>query len=210
MFAFAALARRGLSAVLTGFALLAFGGAIHAQSLYKCVDTHGTTAYQVAPCPSVAQRSSVIVLQPSLPVDETATRPDIFRNAVAHGTRALQSQRTSAPRQRVRKAAHAQSWECRAANGEVFYRHTRCPHSVLGDGIARFGADQSHTGPRHGRRHSRDGAWSAVPVTARKISRAEACRAIGANAAAGRDGHARDEQVSVYDHNLGRDPCRGY
>ncbi|HJU09047.1 MAG TPA: hypothetical protein VJ727_11275 [Rhodanobacteraceae bacterium] len=43
-----------------------------------------------------------------------------------------------------------------------------------------------------------------------KISRDEACRAINATAASRRDGHARDEQVSVYEHNLGRDPCHGF
>jgi hypothetical protein len=46
-------------------------------------------------------------------------------------------------------------------------------------------------------------------VTSREIPRDEACRQINAVAADGRDGHARDEQVSVYEHNLGRDPCVG-
>jgi hypothetical protein len=60
-----------------------------------------------------------------------------------------------------------------------------------------------------GRSHARS-AWDPVPVHGRKVPRGEACRQINAVAAVERDGSARDEQVSVYDHNLGRDPCAGY
>ena len=100
------------------------------------------------------------------------------------------------------------SYECRAGDGEVFYRHSHCPGTVKGDGVARFGMDTTQTSSYRG--HARDtGAWGAVKVAARKIPREEACRRINALTASDRDGHERDEQVSVYDHNTGRDPCEG-
>jgi hypothetical protein len=98
------------------------------------------------------------------------------------------------------------SWECDAANGEVFYRHARCPGSVPGDGTVRSGYAEKASGP--GMR-SRKGAWGRVPVHGKKIPRSEACRRIHSAGAAVRDGHARDETVSTYDRLMGRDPCDG-
>lgn len=96
------------------------------------------------------------------------------------------------------------SWECRAADGEVFYRHTRCPGSVPGDGVVRTryaeALDASHT-----RRHRN--AWSRVPVHGVKIPRSEACQRIHSAGAAVRDGHRRDAHVSTYDRLMGRGPC---
>jgi hypothetical protein len=96
------------------------------------------------------------------------------------------------------------SWECRAADGEVFYRHKRCPSSVPGDGLVRSRYSEKmssrHTG---GNRN----AWSRVRVHGVKVPRAEACRRIHSAGAAVRDGHLRDADVSTYDHLMGRDPC---
>jgi hypothetical protein len=96
------------------------------------------------------------------------------------------------------------SWECHAADGEVFYRHKRCPSSVPGDGVVRSAYAETFTGRHSRRRHT---AWDRVPVHGKKIPRAEACRRIHAAGAAGRDGHLRDVRVSTYDHLMGRDPC---
>jgi hypothetical protein len=86
----------------------------------------------------------------------------------------------------------------------VFYRHTRCPASVPGDGVVR---DAFVERTRGSATRNRRGAWQRVPVHGRKLPRAEACRLIQSPAAAVRDGHLRDERVSTYDHLTGRDPC---
>ena len=46
--------------------------------------------------------------------------------------------------------------------------------------------------------------------TSAPLPRGEACRRMAAAGSIGRAGHARDESVSTYDRNLGRDPCRYY
>jgi len=40
------------------------------------------------------------------------------------------------------------------------------------------------------------------------VPRDEACQRIHSAGAIGRAGHQHDEDVSTYDRNLGRDPCR--
>ncbi|HKZ09172.1 MAG TPA: hypothetical protein VJL61_00535 [Rhodanobacteraceae bacterium] len=96
------------------------------------------------------------------------------------------------------------SWECRAADGEVFYRHTRCPSSIVGDGVVRTGYAEKQARQNTRARHN---AWSRVRVHGTRIPRAEACRRIDSASAAVRDGHLRDANVSTYDHLMGRDPC---
>jgi hypothetical protein len=189
--------------------LLAAEGA-HAASVFRCVDARGLVAYQASPCAAGARQSSIELRSQPL-IDASALRyasPNKLSNRHVHTRHGNSHQRKVS--NRVREDEQPVSYECRAADGEVFYRHARCPGSVPGDGIARFGADQARTSSRSGRRNSRTGAWAAIPVTAHKVPRAEACRQINATAAADRDGHARDEQVSVYEHDLGRDPCRGF
>ncbi|RYD14485.1 MAG: hypothetical protein EOP90_12635 [Lysobacteraceae bacterium] len=88
-----------------------------------------------------------------------------------------------------------QSFECRATNGEVFYRHARCPGSIPAGASAR--------------RPSR-GAAGSVGVRATPVPRREACRRIEAGARSGRAGRERDETVTTYERNLGRDPCRRF
>jgi hypothetical protein len=45
-------------------------------------------------------------------------------------------------------------------------------------------------------------------VSSSRIPRDEACREIHTAGSIGRAGHQHDENVSTYEHNLGRDPCR--
>ncbi len=191
-------------------------GSAHASAVFKCVGADGAIAFQATPCTAGTQQTSIDIreqppIDPNAPnfasvsLSKSSTgrgRDHAFAGARANG-RIRHSTAKSNSEQPV-------SYECRAADGEVFYRHARCPGSIPGDGIARFGVEPSGVGTRHGGRRSHGGAWAPVPVSARKISRDEACRAINATAASGRDGHARDEQVSVYEHNVGRDPCSGY
>ena len=199
--------RRWPAAIL--LLLVAHGG--HAADIFKCVDAQGAVAFQSVPCAGRAKQTTLDIREQPL-IDPTA--PAYAANAAVQSGRARSRKdtqvRSRATSRRSRQDKQQVSYECRASDGEVFYRHSRCPASVPGDGIARFGVDQPTTGSRRGRGRSRGGAWGKVPVTAVKISRDEACHAINATAASGRDGHARDEQVSVYEHDLGRDPCSGY
>ncbi|HET7931288.1 MAG TPA: hypothetical protein VFL63_07875 [Rhodanobacteraceae bacterium] len=108
---------------------------------------------------------------------------------------------------RARKRRPPMSWECRAADGEVFYRHTRCPSSVAGDGVVRSAYAATFSTGHSRRRHD---AWSRIRVHGTKVPRAEACKRIDSAGASGRDGHLRDARVSTYDHLMGRDPCDAY
>lgn len=93
---------------------------------------------------------------------------------------------------RVRSSAHAPreatSFACHAANGETFYRHGACPKQIA------VGAGGK--------------AAKTVGVTAEAMPRADVCRELSRGGSIGRAGHARDESISSYDRNLGRDPCR--
>lgn len=194
-----------LAATLTGLALQAtMAACAHAAPVYRCTGAHGETMFQGEPCASPKDKGVVEVREQPL-IDPSAP-PVPTRSAVARGGRQRKVAAANHVNRRVEKTP--MSYECRAADGEVFYRHSRCPGTVKGDGVARFGAQVPQASSHRGR--SADGvAWGAVKVAARKIPREEACRRINALTASGRDGHERDEQVSVYDHNMGRDPCEG-
>lgn len=145
--------------------------AARAQTVYRCADRSGALAYQDRPC-SADQRQSEVTLAaapayvPS-PAYAGATAPTLARQR---------------PPPRARPAREPQSWQCRAADGELFYRHGRCPAAI-------------RTTP----------GSAPIAVTARPIARGEACRHIARGT---HGGHARDESVSTYERNLGLDPCR--
>lgn len=194
--------------VWAGLLWLASGGA-HAASVYRCVDARGTVAYQDTPCAETARQKKIDV-QPLPTIGDPA-------EAAARAVRiqAIPNRHVSGGDRRPHTTHSARhradtkpemSWECRAADGEVFYRHTRCPSSVPGDGTVRGGYVEKMSSSRTRGRHD---AWSRVPVHGTKVTRAEACRRIHAAGAAGRDGHARDETVSTYDRLMGRGPCEG-
>ena len=171
----------------------------HAASVYRCVDAHHRIAFQDAPC-AAQTRQRKVDLQPQPLIGAPGEH-------AARMATAMHPRDTARSRKKPRQAARAKpamSWECRAADGEVFYRHTRCPGSVPGDGTVRSGYAEKRSSSRT---RNRQGAWGRVPVHGKKITRAEACRRIHSAGAAGRDGHARDETVSTYDHLMGRDPC---
>jgi hypothetical protein len=179
--------------------LLAVAVTAHAASVYRCAGAHGQVAFQDTPCTAQArQRKLDVKPQPLIgtPGEHAARVAAMPRNRSAARSRKKTGRTTH--------AKPAMSWECRADDGEVFYRHARCPGSVPGDGTVRSGYAEKLS---HSRTRSRQGAWGRVPVHGTKISRAEACRRIHSAGAAGRDGHARDENVSTYDHLMGRDPC---
>jgi hypothetical protein len=158
---------------------------LHAESVYKCRGADGAIAFQDRAC-AASQAQSLVEIPPPPPL---APSPDygigsrIVHPAEVHGRAA----------RAARENREAMSYECRAADGELFYRHGRCPAKVPASG-----ASQGRT----------KGAPAGYAVTARPIARAEACRRIERAGSIGRSGHERDERVSTYDRNLGRDPCR--
>ena len=91
------------------------------------------------------------------------------------------------------------SYECRVSNGDVFYRHSPCPHSIAASNDKRTskGADK----PSH------DGGGK-LSVSSHPVSRDEACAQLHRAGAIGRNGHEHDEAISTYERNLGHDPCR--
>lgn len=194
---------RYVALTVRGALLWLVAAGAHAASVYKCVDAQGHLAYRDTPCAAHAQQRKIDV-QP-LPTIGDPSEAAASKQALTRYARATKRERKTA---RARKSAmHAKtemSWECRAADGEVFYRHTRCPSSIPGDGVVRGDYAETQSGKHSSRR---DGAWARVRVHGTKLPRAEACRRIHSAGAAGRDGHARDETVSTYDHLMGRDPC---
>lgn len=193
-----------------GIALLLATTGAHAESVFECSDAHGVVAFQAMPCASSVRQKMVDVRGQPLIDPDAPSVSGIMIGPVAF-TRGESWPRGRRARASVhqRKAKPVMSYECRAGDGEVFYRHARCPHSIAGDGIARNGED-APTRSRHGRGGRARNAWGSSPVSARKVPRSEACRRINAVASIDRDGNQHDEQVSVYDHDLGRDPCSGF
>jgi len=155
-------------------------------TFYRCVDGRGEAAFQDQPCrPSQQTRVVDVAPAPSYsPSPQYAVAP--ASPHAGHG---------ESPPGRRREPAQpaAHSFECRSADGQVFYRHAACPHSIA--------AKDDHFG--------RGGAApKKVEVHAVRVSRDEACAQMRRAGAVGRSGHANDEVVSSYDKNLGRDPCR--
>ena len=149
-------------------------GVAHAQSVYRCRDARGALAFQDKPC-AAGQAQNEVAIEPA-PV--YAASPEYGVDKPARTSRAARSSSRASARN-----AEPMSNECRADNGEVFYRHGRCPATIRGKG--------------------RSATSSAV--TANAIPRAEACARMAHTSHAGRE---RDETVSTYERNLGRDLCR--
>lgn len=176
----------------------------HAASIYQCTGSHGGTTFRDTPCATQARQTKLDVAGQPL-IDPNAPRLAAPARTTKAATTRTREHR-AAVATRGRKPKPATSWECHAADGEVFYRHTRCPGSVPGDGTVRSDYAETTSRSRSGKRHN---AWSKVPVHGEKVSRSEACRRIRSPSAAGRDGHLRDETVDTYARLTGRDPCSG-
>ena len=178
-----------LGTLLACAALFASAPIAHAESVYKCRGADGRIAFQDHACAAGAAESQVEIAPPP-PV---APSPDYGRGADAPRRSAHAA---ASPHASTRERREAVSYECRAANGERFYRHGTCPAHITTD---------AGSGKR-----GRGGASATVAVTSEALPRGEACRRMAAAGSIGRAGHARDESVSTYDRNLGRDPCRYY
>ncbi len=192
--------------------LLAWTAPSPALTIHRCTGSDGTPAFQDRPC-APHEQSGFVVLR----TESVAAGPAASASTPRHGRQDSNHARTTTtksggarttkspirPRNRRSSAAVAaaspdSSWECRAGNGEIFYQHGPCPAAVIGSIEQRVAATR-------GRRRA---DAQTVPVAGRPVARAEACRRIHAASASDRAGHERDEDVTTYERNLGRDPCR--
>ncbi|HEY6940638.1 DUF4124 domain-containing protein [Dokdonella sp.] len=172
--------------------LLLLAAVAHADSVYRCRNARGEVAYQDHACATGEQQAEV-ALDP-LPAAAPAAGHE--RALETHGRSRSQPPARAGRRPRGPAGARsAMSWECRAADGEVFYRHGACPKSIAA----------SHGAPVGTRRGGSKGS-GAIGVTASPLPRAEACRRL--EHPGGRNGREHDETVSTYERNAGRDPCR--
>lgn len=170
--------------------LLTLANGARAASVYKCVGTDGSIAYQGLPC-AQPQQTRVIELD-AAPAYQASPRYAVERP--------LEQARGAAPRRQARylRSDEPSSYECRAADGQVFYRHGACPHSIAAERVTTASSRRGGTRASAG----------TVAVSSRRVSRDEACAQIHAAGAIGRAGREHDEDVSTYERNLGRDPCR--
>jgi hypothetical protein len=180
-----------------GFCLLlalAAAGA-HADTVYRCRDADGALAYQDRPCPAAQQQTRLELAVPALASTAADTAVETPKRTGGRASRP--------PRKAARPERAVQSWECRAANGEVFYRHSACPKTIPAPSAPATSAK------RRGKARG-TAAHETVAVSAHALPRAEVCRRLAAAGAIGRAGRAHDEQVSTYERNAGRDPCRKF
>lgn len=175
--------------------LAAYAAGARAE-VYKCIDAHGATMFQDRPC-AVAAEQSVVAIAPA-PAHAKSPEYAVER---ATNTRGVRRAAHAGAGLRHGEASAATSYECRTADGQVFYRHGACPHSVA----AIDAQGSTHSG--HGAA-AKSSASKSVAVTSTRIARADACYELRRAGAAGRRGRNHDEDVSTYDKNLGRDPCR--
>lgn len=182
---------RGFVHWLGACLLLASMASASAASVYKCRDAQGHIAYQDRACAAMQQQSE-IELMPVPPPPLASVQAERRRAPATDAGHARKTHRARGANAREREVM---SWECRGADGVLFYRHTSCPKSIAG---ARSSAG------------SRKGGAKPVKVSATPLPRAEACRNLARAGSIGRNGHEHDEITSSYDKHAGRDPCRSY
>lgn len=177
---------------LAALLLLVMARSVAAAPIYECRDGAGHVAYQDHACAPGERQAAIAVATPAAPVTSADGPPrDVART---HAKAAAAPRRLS--RRRAARERAAMSYECRADDGAVFYRHGACPRSIRSAVAASNGRASRATA-------ARSAAVSAVP-----LPRAEACRRIAAAGSIGRAGREHDARVSTYERNAGRDPCR--
>jgi hypothetical protein len=170
--------------------LLLLAGGVRATTVYRCDDGHGNTTFTDQACPA-GQPARVVTAAPA-----PAYAPSPKYAIAAPGDAASAKSRAAHGESSVRHSAStipaAHSYECRSTDGQVFYRHTACPHSIE--------AKDDHFGHGHG-------TQKKVEVHSTRVTREEACAQMHRASASGRSGHANDEVASSYEKNLGHDAC---
>ncbi|MEO5626633.1 MAG: DUF4124 domain-containing protein [Dokdonella sp.] len=181
--------RHAASALLL---LLSFLHHADADSVFKCRDTGGHITYQDHACANTQLETRVEIATAPTPT------PSPEYGAVSHAHRPSRHESArAASRHGGAGTREVVSYECRASNGDVFYRHSGCPKSI------------KSSGSTQGRGNSKKPVADSVTVSAVPMTRSEACRRQAASGL-GRAGHEHDDPVSTYDRNAGRDPCRHF
>ncbi|MFT3790786.1 MAG: DUF4124 domain-containing protein [Rudaea sp.] len=172
--------------------LAGYAAGTHGE-VYKCIGADGAATFQDRPCAAAAEQT-VLAIAPAPAYSPSPAYSAAGRSDAPGARRAARAR--VAPRRA--ESAGAGSYECRTADGQVFYRHGACPRSVaaVDQGIS------THRGRAAGT------AAKSVAVTSTRVSREDACHEMRRAGAASRRGREHDEDVSTYDKNLGRDPCR--
>ena len=186
---------RGLAALL----LIVVGAApAHAESVYKCRDAAGHVAYQDRACTNPAQETRIEIA----PAPPPAASPAYGVVAEAHPAR----RRASVPHAATQRGNEGTvlSYECRAEDGAVFYKHSGCPKSIRV--VAGHERDR-HSAAGRGA-NARGSGLRSMAVSARPLARSEVCKRLASAGSIGRAGREYDDTVSTYDRNGGRDPCR--
>lgn len=174
---------------LVCLAILLLACGARAGTLYRCVDARGNTSFSDSTCAAGERAQKIdVAAAPTFSPSPQYALPD-----TREVTTPVRRSAASASRPHDATAAAARSYECRSVDGQVFYRHVACPHTIeaKSDGLGRGRA-----------------AKKKVEVHAVRVSREEACAQMRRAGASGRSGHAHDEDVSSYEKNLGHDPCR--
>ena len=155
-----------------------------AASIYRRVDAQEHLGFEDTPCAGHARQHKIDLRRLPMignPADVASIRARLHakrdRRAIRHASH------RHAARRSIRKKSRM-SWECRAADHEVFYRHARCTSSIPRDGVVRSDYANSMSSRYANCRHS---ARSRVKVHGVWIPRTAACRRIHVAGAAGRD-----------------------
>ena len=147
-----------IGALMTCAAAFGFSHVAHAESVYKCRSADNMIAFQDHPCLGTEAESRV-EMQPAPPVTASPDYGRASQDEDAPHAHAL-------PRVRGRSADRREpmSYECRAANGDVFYRHGSCPKQITDGGASTKG------------RARLGNTASTFAVSGQALPRSEACR----------------------------------
>ena len=167
------------TALVFAYSCVATGAkTVDAATVYRCVGMHGVVAFQDHACLADGKQTVLDIISHDPPVSVI----------VATNKKAEESARPRQMSYSRPRAVQPTSWECRTPTGMVFYRHSRCPASLVD------GTDSS-------------GRSRRVMVSSQGMDRREACRRMRNGA---RNGSQFDDKLSTYERNLGRDTCRNY
>ena len=139
---------------LAALLLLGLIGGVRAESVYKCTDDADHIIYQGQPC-AESQHEREIAIAPAPPV---ARSPEY----AVHEERPAHAGQTSRPPRRSPAHDETVSYECRVSDGEVFYRHSPCPHSLRGESKSHGAKSAGGSGANH-----------SLTVSSRAVAREE-------------------------------------
>jgi hypothetical protein len=180
---------RGLLCAIAVFAISADGAV--ARDMYVCEGANGTKVFSESPC---GTGSKAVRMREAPTVGDSPAIREAAAQALKEREAAAKAAAEAANRPReVFVAPTPEAYQCRVANGEVFYQHSRCPANVTVLTTSWLGS-----------RAITNEAFA--PVEAVPVSKSYACTQIRAGGGP-EGGHRRDEWYSSYDRRQRLDPC---